>query len=144
MALNLRVFRRNARNLIFLWSPTGLTGAPKITASIVEEGAPDRPLIFTRFVPEQPEKFSKDVDGIVIAHQENDMDAGRQYSIKLAFGNGGREGIEFIKQVKPANAAPEPVPQKDQRVVHVYGMDYGTGKWVPFPVDSKLILERGE
>jgi len=144
VALNLRVFRRNAKNLIFLWSPTGLPGNQKVSAFIVEEGKADKPLQFGKFVPEQPEKFSKDVDGIVISHQENGMDAGRQYSIKLSFGVGGREGFEFIKQVKPANAAPEPTAQKDQRVVHIFGMNYNTGKWVPFPVDSKLILEREE
>ena len=144
MALNLRIFRRNQKSLIFLWSSTGIPDSPKVAAFIVEEGAADRPLKFTKFIPDQPSKFSCDVDGIVISHQDNAMDAGRQYSIKLSFGAGGREGFEFIKQVKPANAAPEPVLQKDQRVVHVYGMNYSTGKWVPFPVDSRLILDREE
>jgi hypothetical protein len=138
---NLRIFRRNAKNLIFLWNAGSLPDAAKdvVSAFLVDEDGNEGPLKFSKFVPDNPSKFQGDVDGIVIAHDQNKMDAESAYTVRIIIGDGD-EPLEFIKEVLPANAVPPPerTPQDAPKVVHVYGMDYKTKRWVPFPVDPSL------
>ena len=112
-----------------------------LSAFLVDEQGNEGPLTFSKFVPDSPEKFSGDVDGIVISHAQNKMDPAKPYTIKVVLGE-GEDSVEFTKDVLPANAAP--VPEQSPRAmgpkeVHIYGMDYRTGKWVPFPVDPDVL-----
>lgn len=136
--INFRVFRRNNKNLILLWNNGTLPDTCRETVSAFIDREEGGPLKFSRFVPESPDKFAKDVDGIVIPHSGNDMDPSKGYEIHVVFGEGD-DAMEVIKLVKPANFSHEVPTSTPDNAVHIYGMDYSTGKWVPFPVDPKLL-----
>ena len=138
--INFRIFRRNSKNLILLWNSASLPddAADSVAVLLVDGGGNEGPLSFSRFTPENPEKFAKDVDGIVIPHGPNKMDPTKSCTVKVIFGDGD-EGFEVVKTVLPANSAPE-APERDlssPKAIHMYAMDYRTKTWVPFPVNPE-------
>ena len=139
--INFRIFRRNGKNLILLWNSASLPDdcREEVAAFLVDESGNEGPLTYSKFVPDSPEKFAKDVTGIVIPHAQNKMDPEKPCTVKVVFGDGD-DSFEVSKTVLPANSAPEP-QEKDTKAVHLYGMDYKTKTWVPFPVDHDLMEE---
>lgn len=139
--INFRVFRRNTKNLILLWSAASLPddSRPSVAAFIID-GDSDRPLSFSKFVPDNIEKFSGDVDGIVISHASNKIDPTKSCTVKVLFGEGD-DSFEVTKTVLPANSAPESQERETAgpKVVHMYAMNYATKQWVPFPVNQELL-----
>lgn len=139
--ISFRVFRRNNKNTILLWNSASLPDENKTSvAAFMVDGDREGPLSFSKFVPENSEKFAKDVDGIVIPHLSNKIDPSKPCTIKVLFGEGD-DSFDVVKTVLPANSAPESTERETAgpKVVHVYGMDYATKQWVPFPVNPELI-----
>ena len=139
--INFRVFRRNNKNLILLWNAASLPddGRTSIAAFLVD-GESEGPVTFAKFVPENIEKFAKDVDGIVIPHGPNKIDPSKACTIKVLFGEGD-DSFEVTKTVLPANSAPEATERETAgpKIMHMYGFDYATKQWVPFPVNPELL-----
>ena len=135
--INFRVFRRNNKNLILLWNSASLADEDRFSvAAFLMDGMDEGPLTFAKFKPENPEKFSGDVDGIVIPHLANKIDPSKPCTVKVLFGEGDNS-FEVLKTVLPANSSPDAQDRDSQgpRIVHMYGMDYKTKQWVPFPVN---------
>lgn len=130
--INFRIFRRNQKNLIFLWDTSNLTQNQKsqVSANLVDG---DRELSFNVFVPEDMSKFKNAVSGIVIGHSENALDASREYKISVKLGN-EEDAMVFVKEVKPASAAQE----ENSRKLYLYALDASTKAWVP------LAAKRGQ
>lgn len=139
MNVNFRIFRRNNKNLILLWNIENLSTSQKENLVVLEMGESDteRPITYKRFVPDNPEKFADDVDGVVISHAQNKLDPSKSCTVKLIFGDD--DIFEVVKSVNPANSVPEQTVSKEPVVFRAYGMDYATGEWKPIPVDPKLI-----
>ena len=138
---NLRIFRRNNKNTIILWNSASLPDENKTSvAAFLVDGEKEGPVVFSKFVPENIEKFAKDVDGIVISHSANKMDPTKPCTIKVLFGEGD-DSFEITKTVLPANSAPEATDRESAgpKVVHMYAMNYETKQWVPFPVNPELL-----
>jgi hypothetical protein len=141
--IGLRIFRRNTKNCIFLWNSELLPDDNKLSvAAFIIDGEGDRALEFTTFRPDNPEKFSPGVAGIVISHAANKIDPTKPCTIKVLFGEGD-DSFEVEKTVLPANSAPEAQDRETglPRIIHMYGMDYRTNKWVPFPVNPEHMVE---
>ncbi len=137
-----RVFRRNNKNIIILWDAALL--APEFvdspTATVIEDGGREILLTYSKFRPDNPEKFSKHIAGIVVSHINNNLDPAAGYKIKLAFVN-GQMHHEAFQDVLPVSAvSPESI--KPAEIVHLYGYDYNNRKWVPMPIDPKLLPEQ--
>lgn len=135
--INFRVFRRNNKNLILLWGTGPLIGTQKgsISVSVIDLNTPggERALRYSRFTPDNPEKFSPDVDGIVISHSLNRMNASEGCTIKVILGEED-ESMELLKDVLPANTVVEQrAGDAGSRKVHLYAMNYETERWVPLP-----------
>lgn len=140
-SINFRVFRRNNKNLILLWSPHAMPDDGKFSvAAFLLDGDNEGPLTFAKFRPESPEKFPGGVDGIVIPHAANKIDPTKPCTVKVLFGEGD-DSFEVTKTVLPANSAPEAQDRETAgpRVCHMYAMDYRTQKWVPFPANPELL-----
>jgi hypothetical protein len=139
--LNLRVFRRNNKGLILLWNGSHVEQRYKnVHAYLVGSDGVERPL--SRFVPDNPEKFNGDVEGLVIAHLQNSMDPVKSYDIRLIFG-GKDDSFVMDKQVLSATPIAKD-PASSETVVHMYGYDYDNEKWVPLPVNTSLFLKQGK
>ena len=142
MALAVRIFRRNLSKIIIVWERSQLDPAfvdPPI-ASIVDEEGRETLLTYSRFKPDNPEKFVKDIDGVVISHLHNKLDPDKGYKIKIAFSN-GHVYQEAVQEVMPVSALPVLEPVKPVEIMHIYGFDYRRHAWVPLPVDTKLMIE---
>lgn len=143
MNINFRVFRRNNKNLILLWNNAQLSDDQKVSlfAYAVDGLSDDRQLEWSKFVPDNPEKFAPDVDGIVIPHIQNKLNPMEKCTVKVVFGT-GEESLEMVKDVMPANAVIEPsrsaTETHGQKRMFLYAKDYRTGEWVPWPVDGKM------
>lgn len=142
--ISLRIFRRNAKNIIILWQSSALPDdcRDSISAFLVD-GDNEGPVVFTKFKPDNPEKFASGVDGIVIPHLSNKIDPSKPCTIKVMFGE-GEDSFDVTKTILPANSAPEAQERETQgpKIVHMYAMDYSTKKWVPFPVNQELLGDR--
>jgi hypothetical protein len=141
--ISVRVFRRNAKNIIILWNTAQLDEAfiKPVVASIVDLEGKESLLAYSKFKPDSPEKFPKDIDGIVISHANNNLDPNTGYKVKLSFSN-GNVYYEALQEVLPmSNVVPAEV-LKPIESVHMYAYDYANRKWVPLPVDTKLMLEK--
>ena len=137
--INLRVFRRNNKNIIILWNNYNLEERylKSITAYLVGSDEIETPLAFDRFVPDDPSKFSKDIDGIVIPHSINSLQVEKIYNIRIMFGKGDDMLIEDKEVLSTMNHLEKlEIPNGE---LHVMGYDYASNKWVPLPVDMKLI-----
>lgn len=135
--ISFRVFRRNNKNTILLWSSAALPDDNKFSvAAFLIDGDVDRPLSFSKFAPDNPEKFTGDVDGIVISHLANKIDPTKPCTIKVLFGEGD-DSFEVTKTVLPANSAPESQERvtAGPHVAHMYGYSYALKKWIPFPCE---------
>lgn len=142
-SINFRVFRRNAKKLVLIWNGLGIPDNSRGSVSVfLVDGSIEGPLTWSKFVPDNPEKFSKDVDGLVIPHSQNKIDPTKPCIVKVLFGEGD-DSFEIVKEVHPASASPVtpsvPVDASNSatsgaRAMLMYGMDYRTGKWIPFPV----------
>lgn len=142
-SINFRVFRRNNKNLILLWNPASLPDDGRFSvAAFLMDGQSEGPLVFSKFKPENPEKFPGGVDGIVIPHGQNKIDPAKACTVKVLFGEGD-ESFEVTKTVLPANSAPEAQDREmaGPRVMHMYGYDYRAKQWVPFPINPELVGE---
>jgi hypothetical protein len=141
--LSVRVFRRNNKNIIILWNTAQLDPAfvDPVIATRVDAGNKEVPLTYSKFRPDNPEKFPKDIDGIVVSHANNSLDPNLGYKIKLSFSNGNLY-CEALQDVLPVSAVPPPEPVKSAEIVHVYGYDYKNRKWVPLPIDPNLMVEQ--
>lgn len=143
MNINFRVFRRNNKNLIMIWNNSQLSEGQKdsLFAYVVSGLCDDRELEWSKFVPDNPEKFAPDVDGIVIPQIQNKLNPSETCTVKVVFGI-GEESLEMVKDVMPANAIigpSRPMPESaGQKRMFLYAKDYKTGEWVPWPVDGKF------
>jgi hypothetical protein len=136
MNFGLRVWRRSDSKTILIWNQSLLPDDCREVSNVfVDDDTCRGPLKCSKFVPDNPEKFAKDVDGKVIPHAINGLDPLKLYVMRVVFGVDD-ETVEASKEVKPVGAIPVRVPEHTQttNIVHVYGMDYATGKWIPFPV----------
>lgn len=141
--INFRVFRRNNKNLILLWNSSSMPDDGRFSvAAFLMDGDSEGPLVFSKFLPENPEKFSGDVDGIVIPHTPNKIDPTKPCTIKILFGEGD-DSFEVVKTVLPANSAPEAQDREmaGPKIVHMYAYNYGEKKWVPFPANPEHLGE---
>lgn len=137
-----RVFRRNNKNIIIVWNATQLDPlfVSPVVATIVDSEGKESLLAYSKFKPDNPEKFPRDVDGIVISHINNNLNPDMGYKIKLSFCN-GKVYCEALQDVDPVNAtSPINIP-KPAEAIHMYAYDYKNRKWVPLPVDQKLMVE---
>jgi hypothetical protein len=144
--LSLRIFRRNLKKIILIWSANALPDSCRDSIAVfVMDDEHKGPIAFSKFVPDSPEKFSKDVDGIVILHAPNKIDPAKPCTIKILFGE-GEESFEIVKDILPASASPVapsvPVDSANSstsgaKPMLMYGMNYKTGKWIPFPIDAE-------
>lgn len=143
--INVRVFRRNLRNLIIVWNTAQLDPSLRqCTSAFILDGIPNGKetlLTFSKFVPDTPEKFPKDIDGIIVSHANNNMDPMKPYLVKVVFGFGECRHEE-IKEVLAMSNFVIPEPPKITNDMHMYAYDYAERKWVPMPFDPKLV--RGE
>jgi hypothetical protein len=152
MSINFRVFRRNNKNIILLWNAGALPDNCRDSVSVHISRSPSLtedgsemdeyyPVEFSRFLPESPEKFAKDVDGVVISHSKNNIDPTALCVAKVVFGE-DEDAIEIYKEIKPANSSPSEnigTQQFSGKDLRLHGYDYRNNKWVPFPVDPKLL-----
>ena len=140
--ISCRVFRRNNKNIIILWNTAQLDVSfiKPVVASVVDLEGKENLLVYSKFTPDSPEKFPKDIDGIVISHNNNNLDPNLGYKIKLAFSNGDMY-CEALQDVLPVSAVTPTEPIKQAEAVHMYAYDYKNRKWVPLPVDQKLVVE---
>lgn len=140
MNINFRVFRRNNKNLILLWNNTSLSDDQRSCIAAFE--APggledDRELTWSKFVPDNPEKFAPDVDGIVVPHASNRLNPSEACTVKVVLGS-GEDSLEMVKEVLPANSVVEPARPPEPKRVHMYAMDYSRNVWVPWPHDGVI------
>jgi len=139
----IRVFRRNAKNMILIWESHNFNEdfCKKPVAVFRVDGNNEYPVTYSKFVPEDQSKFPSDIDGVVIGHIHNNLDKNAKYDMKLVFGHGMPGEVVILKEVKPYNTF-VPIPgQKDVTEVHVFAYDYKNRKWVPMPVDHGLMIE---
>lgn len=137
-----RVFRRNNKNIIILWNTAQLDSAfvSPVVASILDQDGKESLLAYSTFKPDNPEKFPKDIGGIVISHLNNNLNPESGYKIKLSFSN-GNVYQEAIQDVLPVSAITPVEPARPADIVHMYAYDYKNRKWVPLPVDQRLMAE---
>ena len=135
-----RVFRRNNKKIIILWDASQLdsTFTNPVIASVIGVEGKDTPLTYSQFKPDNPEKFSRDIDGIVISHLSNNLDPNKEYKVKLVF-HGQEDSCETIQEVLPATVIVPTETTRVTEVVHMYAYDYKNRKWVPLPVDQRLV-----
>lgn len=143
--ISCRIFRRNSKKLILIWASASIPDVNREAISAFVESEEFEnfiPVSWTKFVPDNPEKFSEDVDGIVISHSQNKIDPSKPCTIKILFGE-GEDSIEVVKEILPASASPAPSAAPESvvstsfvKAAMMYGMDYKTGKWVPISVNS--------
>ncbi len=153
MNINFRVFRRNNKNLILLWSSKTLTAEQQenLRAYVVEAGKATRELAWRPFVPDNPDKFAPDVAGIVLSHSSNGLDPAEKCVVRVVFGTEIGEVFEIDKDVDPANAATDrpaatrpPAPAAaaavDMPIVrsHLFAYNYESKEWVPLPWTAAL------
>ena len=141
--ISCRVFRRNNKNIIILWNTAQLdiSFIDPVVASIVDAEGKESLLAYSKFKPDNPEKFPRDIDGIVISHINNNLDPNSGYKIKLSFRN-GNVYCEALQDVLPVSAITPVEAPKPTEVVHMYAYDYKNRKWVPLPADQKLMVEQ--
>ena len=141
--MSCRVFRRNNKNIIILWNTSQLDPAfvSPVVASVVADDGKETLLTYSKFSPDSPEKFPRDIDGIVISHVNNNLDPNSGYKIRLSFVNGTVHS-EALQDVLPVNALGPVETPKPSEIVHMYAYDYAARKWVPLPVDQKLVMEK--
>lgn len=141
--ISCRVFRRNNKNIIILWNTSQLSPdfVDPVVASIVCDDGGESILAYSKFKPDSPEKFPRDIDGIVISHINNNLDPDSGYKIRLSFRN-GLVHSEALQEVLPVNALGPMDPPKTNEIVHMYAYDYAERKWVPLPVDQRLIMDK--
>ena len=140
--LNLRVFRRNPKNIIIVWNPAGLeipSTKPAVVSAI--DGNQEVLLAWSKFIPDAPEKFPRGTEGVIISHVNNSLDPNRAYKIKLSFGD-AEPKLEIVKDVMPVCVYTIPETNKEIVPTHMYAYDYKRGKWVPLPVDQDLIGDK--
>jgi hypothetical protein len=111
-----------------------------VIATVVDPEGKESLLAYSKFKPDSPEKFSKDIDGIVISHSNNNLEPNTGYKIKLAFKNGhvSQETLQDVLPVSPIGVIDVP---KTSQSVHMYAYSYRDCKWVPLPVDQRLMVE---
>ena len=152
--LNLRVFRRNVKNLIVLWSSRNLTDDQRENTRVyaVEANA-YRELTWRPFVPDNPDKFAPDVVGVVIGHSGNKLDSAEPCTVRFMLGVDNV--IEIEKNVDPASQAgpadfPSSTPASSTHAtvagsrtinVRLYALDELSGNWVPVPLGSLPALK---
>ena len=138
-----RVFRRNNKNIIILWNAAQLDPVfvSPVVVSVIDSEGKESLIAYSKFRPDSPEKFNKDIDGIIISHVNNNLDPAAGYKIKLSFSN-GNVYLEAIQDILPVSSiTPSEIP-KTAEIVHMYAYDYVNRKWVPLPVDQRLMVEQ--
>lgn len=85
--VNIRIFRRNKKNLIVIWNKDQLKEEHNdfISVDLMKDDKIS-PLSFEKFIPFDKNKFSKETDGIIISHEENNLDSAKQYEIRVVLG----------------------------------------------------------
>ena len=110
-----------------------------VIVTLVDAEGKETLLAYSKFKPDSPEKFPRGIDGIVISHINNNLDPNSAYKIKLSFKN-GHVYCESVKEILPVSSVGMPEAIKPVDAVHVYAYDYANHKWVPLPVDQKLMV----
>jgi len=137
--INLRVFRRNNKNIIILWN-NGLLEEKylkNINVYLVGSDGVESPLSFDRFIPDDPSKFSKDIDGVIISHSVNNLKIEKVYNIRIIFGN--KDDLKIVTKEVLSGLNHFEKPEIPSGEIHVMGYDYAINKWVPLPIDKRLI-----
>lgn len=139
--ISCRVFRRNNKNIIILWNTAQLDSSfvDPVIASLVGDDGKESLLVYNKFVPDSPEKFPKDIDGIIISHLNNNLDPNSSYKVKILFANGTLRH-EVVKDVLPVSPVVPAESMKPTQIVHMYAYDYKNSKWVPLPFDPRLAV----
>ncbi len=130
--INLRVFRRNKKNTILIWDVQKIPFVNKNVSNVfIDEST--KSCHFEVFKPGTPHKFLTEVSGVVVSHFENHIKESDNYKVKIVF----EDGFYVFKEVfsSPGDIQLPPV----EKIVHLYAYDYRERKWVPFPVDKKLL-----
>ena len=89
----------------------------------IEESGVFKPITFAKFVPHNTNKFTREVDGAVIAHEENKLDSMRFYNFKVVLGIG--EKISKLISILPFKASAD----KETRAVYLHAYDKKQGSW---------------
>lgn len=150
---NFRIFRRNIKNTICLWSGKQLTDDQRenIRVYAVEDDA-YRELVWKPFVADNPTKFAPDVRGIVIGNSGNQLDPAEPCIIRVMLGI--ENVIEIEKEVLPAAPAgpadsaltlatrtASSAPAARTINVRLYALDENSGTWVPVPLGALPALK---
>ena len=141
----IRVFRRNLMKLIIVWERSQLDPAfvDPVIASIVDAEGKETLLTYSKFVPDNPEKFTRDIDGVVISQPRNKLDPNVGYKVKMAFSN-GHIYQEATVDITPVCAQPPLDPATVATICHMYAYDYSQKTWRPLPVDPRLMVQLEE
>lgn len=150
MNVNFRVFRRNVKNLILLWSSRYLTNDQRENMRVYAVEADSyRELTWKPFSPDSPDKFAPDVCGVVVSHSNNALDPAEPCAIRVMLGTGDNV-IEIEKDVLPASQAgpadppaPRVAPAAIERTINVrlYVLDEETKNWIPVSTGSLPALK---
>lgn len=130
--INLRVFRRNRKGSIIIWDIPKLPFVNGKVSSVFINDSPEQ-AVFDVFKPGTPYKFLTEVGGISIPHFDNHIKESEGYKVKIVF----EEGFYVYKSIF-SSYGDTPVPPAE-KIVHLYAYDYHDRKWIPFPVDKKLL-----
>ena len=125
--LNLRVFRRNKRNIILIWNSEALIKEQLDNIAVeIEEGGIFKPLKFSTFSPHDINKFTKQVCGIVINQVDNALDVNRFCNIKVILGKENRAS----KLISVLPFAQANIAEKESKVsVFLHAWDPDKGSW---------------
>jgi hypothetical protein len=112
--INLRVFRRNSKNIILLWDNNRLTEDTKIFL------LPEKKELFWKaFVPLNRNKFQREVQGVVIPQKENNISPEEEVLI----------GVEINGKLNEIKVRP---CEKNIMIVKLFGYDAVRKRWYPF------------
>jgi len=124
--LNLRVFRRNKRNIILIWNSENLSKEQCDSVAVeIEDAEKFKNVTFTSFTPHDSDKFSKKVNGVVINQVDNNLDVNRFYNIKVMFGKDANK-VSRIITILPFKPT---VETKEGKVVYLHAYDRDKATW---------------
>ena len=122
--LNLRVFRRNKKNIILIWNSESLKKDQLDSVSLeMETNGVFGPVEFQKFAAHNEAKFTRGVEGVVINQETSKLDPLRFYNFKVTLGSTNK--IFKLISVLPFKSSTE----KETRAVYLHAWDGAKGCW---------------
>jgi len=123
---NPRTYRRNRSKLIIVWEAIELPGGELD----VTNDSTGEVFQYEKFVPTHPDRFSDNIEGIVIDQDENDLDAGEELVVRVSIKVVG-EIVSKTVRVLPYKSFKE----KPQRVI-LCGWSEQKQQYLPLNVET--------